>query len=342
MFKYRIEDIRKRWDGAYVCKYDWEPRHPQDLIRAVKERGKVFPVNKEADNFELPSTTDPAPLIQYIPPPFVGPGPPASVVGALTGQLISINQGVFNPSYAGTATLTGQALSISQGTPSPSISADQYANYVVFLGHMNGTNNSTTFIDQLNHSITVDGTAKLNTTTKKYGTAAAVFDGSATCEAHCSYSTDWDFGAGDFTVEYWTNITSTANSQMFGLLPGSGAYCGWVTGLTSGKVIAYASTTGGAWEVALNGATSVSTGTWYHVAFTRSGNTFTLWLNGVSDATATVSGGLYVHNGDQLTIGGTTNNVSMFTGYLDDLRITKGACRYTGTFTPPTAELPNP
>jgi len=31
------EDARERWDGAIVCPEDWEPRHPQDFVRARDE-----------------------------------------------------------------------------------------------------------------------------------------------------------------------------------------------------------------------------------------------------------------------------------------------------------------
>ena len=34
---YRNSDMRERWDGVVVCKYDYEPRHPQDLIKAVPD-----------------------------------------------------------------------------------------------------------------------------------------------------------------------------------------------------------------------------------------------------------------------------------------------------------------
>jgi len=34
---YRQQDLRLRWDNAVVCKYDWEPRHPQDFLRARNE-----------------------------------------------------------------------------------------------------------------------------------------------------------------------------------------------------------------------------------------------------------------------------------------------------------------
>lgn len=34
-------EIKKEWTGLYVCKKDWEPRHPQTLIKITGE--KAFP-----------------------------------------------------------------------------------------------------------------------------------------------------------------------------------------------------------------------------------------------------------------------------------------------------------
>ncbi len=31
-------DIKKRWDGILVCPEDYETRHPQDFVRARKDR----------------------------------------------------------------------------------------------------------------------------------------------------------------------------------------------------------------------------------------------------------------------------------------------------------------
>lgn len=36
-FKFKGSELRKRWDGYMVCKDDWEPRHPQDFVRGVKD-----------------------------------------------------------------------------------------------------------------------------------------------------------------------------------------------------------------------------------------------------------------------------------------------------------------
>ena len=33
--------MRKRWDGVITCPRDWEPRHPQDFVRGVKDNPSV-------------------------------------------------------------------------------------------------------------------------------------------------------------------------------------------------------------------------------------------------------------------------------------------------------------
>jgi len=40
-FWYPSTEIRKRWDGVMCCSKDWEPRHPQTLIKVRGE--KAFP-----------------------------------------------------------------------------------------------------------------------------------------------------------------------------------------------------------------------------------------------------------------------------------------------------------
>jgi hypothetical protein len=36
--KYKASELKERWDGLRVCADDWEPRHPQELIRPVPDQ----------------------------------------------------------------------------------------------------------------------------------------------------------------------------------------------------------------------------------------------------------------------------------------------------------------
>jgi len=40
-------EIKKRWDGLYVCKHDFEPRHPQTLIKISPETSVPDFVSKD-------------------------------------------------------------------------------------------------------------------------------------------------------------------------------------------------------------------------------------------------------------------------------------------------------
>lgn len=46
-FKFKLSQLRKRWDGAMVCSADWEPRHPQDSIKARPERNNAQNASSE-------------------------------------------------------------------------------------------------------------------------------------------------------------------------------------------------------------------------------------------------------------------------------------------------------
>lgn len=37
-FVHKASQLRTRWDGMKVCRSDWEPRHPQELLRSRAER----------------------------------------------------------------------------------------------------------------------------------------------------------------------------------------------------------------------------------------------------------------------------------------------------------------
>lgn len=57
-FDYRVKDIKTRWDGVLVCKWDWEPRHPQDLVRGVSDdTSPVGPINPEPSSDTFTSVT---------------------------------------------------------------------------------------------------------------------------------------------------------------------------------------------------------------------------------------------------------------------------------------------
>lgn len=42
-FRYKAEELYRRWDGQWVCKPDLEPRHPQDYIRTPRETSNQLP-----------------------------------------------------------------------------------------------------------------------------------------------------------------------------------------------------------------------------------------------------------------------------------------------------------
>jgi hypothetical protein len=54
-FKHKMSQLRKRWDGAMVCRADFELRHPQDSLKARPERNNVKDARPEPEHRFLDS-----------------------------------------------------------------------------------------------------------------------------------------------------------------------------------------------------------------------------------------------------------------------------------------------
>jgi hypothetical protein len=183
-------------------------------------------------------------------------------------------------------------------------------------------------------TLTVVGNAGISTTTFKYGDSSLTFGGSGDYLTIPS-NTDFAFGTGDFTVEFWFNTSNTTTRQ--------------------DPISVYTSTTGFGVALSYDNATDVTfyngntilinttgaqwTGnTWNHLAVSRSGTTLRAFINGNQIASVTNSTNFTVAS--SLFIGAAGNASLPLNGFIDDLRITKGVARYTANFTPPAAQLP--
>jgi hypothetical protein len=65
-FQYKASELKKTWDGLMVCPKDYEPRHPQDFVRGVKDDQSVPWSKPEApDSFTSGATALVVPPFTY-------------------------------------------------------------------------------------------------------------------------------------------------------------------------------------------------------------------------------------------------------------------------------------
>ena len=181
------------------------------------------------------------------------------------------------------------------------------------------------------------GNAQVSTSVVKYGTGSMYFAGSGNYLQYKSTNLT-DFGTGDFTIEGWFYTGVTTRQDLAGkYVDGSSGQWGITISITNARDFAFYNGN----TVLITSAGSVwSTNTWTHFAVCRSGTSLVLYINGTSVGSATNSTSFVSSSslGYVAWAGGAGGPV--FNGYIDDLRITKGAARYIGNFTPPIARMP--
>ena len=230
---------------------------------------------------------------------------------------------------------------LNKGAGAPPATTDPQFNYVTMLLHGDGTNGAqnNTFLDSSTNNFTI--TRNGNTTQgsfSPYGSNWSNNFNGTNAYLTLANNTNWVLGT-SYTIEAWVNFSDIVDQD---IICGSNSRW-WLsrsltdTGVTAGKFGFSALV--GTWS-SISSTTTPVAGVWYHVAATISSGTVSLYVNGVREATGSLS--IPTDNIDLLDIATWNGGVSTYgiNGYISNLRLVKGSVIYTGTsFTVPTAPL---
>jgi hypothetical protein len=202
--------------------------------------------------------------------------------------------------------------------------------YTVSLLHFDGG-----LTDESSKVWTANNGAATNTNQSKFGEKSLYLNGTNQYISTPNNS-DFDFGAGDFTVDWWEYRTSSSSYGAVLTRNRDSNLGPYVIGAINGSDLAvYMSSNGASWNIAEGlSMGSYILNAWTHYAFVRKGNTFYTFKNGILQNTLN-SSVIFPAGSSPIALG--YNNTYYFGGYIDEFRVSKGIARWTTDFTSPNA-----
>jgi hypothetical protein len=265
-------------------------------------------------------------------------------IGALTngGEIlpacwasdIRLVSGYIPTAYQTSSTTNGTQIFTPPTAPLTTSSQGALPNTVTML--MNFTDAA--IIDVTGKNILeTSAAARANTTAYKFSPGSMSFDASSSTRVQTSSASApplFNFGTSNHTVEGWLKAASSGSQMcMFDFRSSD----------TSGQGVGIFYSTSRTIFVYMQGnritSSTLTNGTWYHVAVVRASNVYTLYVDGVSQGTWANSDAV-APPANRPYIGAVSDGSQVFDGLIQDVRVTRGA-RYTANFTPPTRTFPN-
>ncbi|GLS34520.1 hypothetical protein GCM10010869_01080 [Mesorhizobium tianshanense] len=228
------------------------------------------------------------------------------------------------------------------------VAADPHFANVVLLLDFEGSDGATSTTDESPsaHSVAFNGNAQIDTALAKFGSSSCLFDGTGDYLSIAD-STDWDLSDANsdlYTIEFFFYpVVTGSNMRVIGQAP-STSNVGFYFTYSSSKMgfrHSFDGTVGN--SVLVGNSNNLNLNAWNYIAVTKnSAGKIRQWVNGALDGSATPATSSMFNSTGALEIGrafGATGNLN---GSLDEIRITKGACRYDtdGSIPVPTAAFP--
>lgn len=214
--------------------------------------------------------------------------------------------------------------------------------------NLDGTDGATSTIDESEsaHSVTFNGNAQLDTAQKFSGESSLLLDGNGDYLS-IPDSDDWNFGSGDFTVDFRMRVPAlpgennfwplyqqqqnTDNRFLFMFYGNNGVDRKFYILIRSGGTTILND---------LSTPANISINTWYHIALVRNGNNWLIFQDGVLISSSITSSITIPDYSATFNIGGPIELTGQyFNGWIDNFRVRKGIAAWTSGFTPPTGIL---
>jgi hypothetical protein len=230
------------------------------------------------------------------------------------------------------AGITGAAEMIVLSFVPSTISDDPYFSSVKLLAGFDGADGATAFVTEESapHALTFVGNAQLDTAEKNYGSASLFLDGTGDYLSTPD-SDDWNLGSGAFTIEVDAKFAASGvNQALIAHYQAATNQRSWMLQRGStGVIVFWISTAGTSGTAKLSIAYNPGTA-WHRYCVTHDGaGTYRLYIDGDLKVTATGIVTLFNSSGI-LTIGARSDATELMTGWIDEVRITKGVCRNPG------------
>jgi hypothetical protein len=174
------------------------------------------------------------------------------------------------------------------------------------------------------------GNAQLDTAQSKFGASSLNCDGTGDYISFPN-STDFQFGAGDFTIEFWVRWSAdpgTGIEWIMGFWDATASDRSWAIAVQTNQ-LRFANSANGTNVTNDNQAFNPAASTWYHIAIVRSFGQIYHFIDGVQSGTEIANATTFHASAHELDIGSLLQAAGRvpaedFTGWIDDLRIIKG------------------
>jgi hypothetical protein len=179
---------------------------------------------------------------------------------------------------------------------------------------------------------TVNG-VRISTTQFKFGGSSIYFDGTGTDYLWIQADQPIQrFGTAPFTIEMWIRLAALGSAR--GLVAKGTSTTGWLVSLNTSNQVVF---TYGTSTITSTG--TISQDVWTYIAVVREGtstNQTKIYIGGVNDGTGTVSTDFTQTS--SMYIGANRTGGDLYSGYIQDVRITNGYARTVTTV--PTSAFP--